>query len=448
MASATTALPPPVTRTGRRWLVLLLALTALSPWLYWTRVVVPFAKRDAPARLTSNFYPLWMGTRAALLEHRDPYSVQVTRDIQIGYYGVPNDPAHPRDEERFAYPAHLILLLVPFALLPFKWANGLFTLLLVIATVSSVIWWLQALLIRGNTRLSKLMYILAALGSWCITYNIVAQQISALIVAGLAYSAFCATRGRYWQAGLALSLTTIKPQLSLLFIVWLCSWSLIRRERRPLFFSFSGSTAVLLFVSELLLPGWPLRWISGLHAYLAYTHAKLPLQILTTDATGRGLTIALLLLTLIRLAVIELRMDNSRSFSFSLALVTAVTALVVPGWIWSTYNQAILLPAAIYICSCTHNLQFRQRFAFSILLVMIFWSHFAAFSIATASFISHSIAQSNLAVALPVLPFAIVGPAVTLYLHIFGARSATCCVCLPSVTGDTTRPCTLVSTIE
>ncbi len=64
------------------------------------------AAHDTPQGIFSDFYPRWLGARELLLHHRNPYSPEVTRDIQIGYYGRPLDPSRPgdpKDQMAFAY---------------------------------------------------------------------------------------------------------------------------------------------------------------------------------------------------------------------------------------------------------------------------------------------------------------------------------------------------------
>ncbi len=50
---------------------------------------------DSPRGSLSDLYPRWLGARELLLHHRDPYSPEVTREIQIGYYGRVLDPTRP-----------------------------------------------------------------------------------------------------------------------------------------------------------------------------------------------------------------------------------------------------------------------------------------------------------------------------------------------------------------
>ena len=125
-------------------------------WFYVQWVLVPYQKADAaahgrPRGNLSDLYPRWLGTRELLLHHRDPYSSEVTREIQIGYYGRPLDPGRiddprfnePKDQQGFAYPLHVIFLLAPTIGLPFPVVQTGFRWLLVILTLASVLLWLR-----------------------------------------------------------------------------------------------------------------------------------------------------------------------------------------------------------------------------------------------------------------------------------------------------------------
>jgi hypothetical protein len=71
-------------------------------WLYVDRVWIPQQISDSAAtgRLRGNLfdlYPRWLGARELLLHGRSPYSAEVTREIQAGYYGRPLDLSRPGD---------------------------------------------------------------------------------------------------------------------------------------------------------------------------------------------------------------------------------------------------------------------------------------------------------------------------------------------------------------
>ena len=120
-------------------------------WFYVERVLVPYQRADAeahdrPRGNLSDLYPRWLGARELLLHHRNPYSKEITREIQIGYYGRaldPGRPGDPKDQQGFAYPVYVVFLLAPTVGLPFGPVAIAFKWLLVIATVGSVLLWLR-----------------------------------------------------------------------------------------------------------------------------------------------------------------------------------------------------------------------------------------------------------------------------------------------------------------
>src|SRR5947199_9904932 len=122
-------------------------------WFYVQKVLIPHQEMYAavhrrPRGFLSDLYPRWLGARELLLHHRDPYTPDVTREIQIGYYGRPLDPTRPndpKDEQRFAYPVYVVFLLAPVAHMPFAPVRIAFAVLLAIVTAVSVFLWLYFL---------------------------------------------------------------------------------------------------------------------------------------------------------------------------------------------------------------------------------------------------------------------------------------------------------------
>ena len=101
-----------------KWLALCLSfLFGLGSWSYLYGVFLPFQKAHQPNGSTwenrSDIYPRWIGARELILHGRNPYSVEVTREIQIGYYGRAVDlrrAPFPSDEQRFIYPLFVVFL--------------------------------------------------------------------------------------------------------------------------------------------------------------------------------------------------------------------------------------------------------------------------------------------------------------------------------------------------
>ena len=115
-------------------------------WFYVQEILVPYQKADAaahgrPRGNLSDLYPRWLGARELLLHNRDPYSPEVTRDIQRGYYGRVLDPERaddPKDQQGFAYPVYVAFLLAPTIVVSFPVVQLGFRWLLVILTLLSV----------------------------------------------------------------------------------------------------------------------------------------------------------------------------------------------------------------------------------------------------------------------------------------------------------------------
>ncbi len=132
---------------------LLLALFfAASSWFYIQHIIIPHqiaeaAVHDHPRGNLSDLYPRWLGARELFLHHRDPYSLEVTREIQAGYYGRvldPMRPGDPKDQQAFAYPVYVVFLLEPTIHFPFASVQHVFYWLLWFITGGSVLLWLRA----------------------------------------------------------------------------------------------------------------------------------------------------------------------------------------------------------------------------------------------------------------------------------------------------------------
>ena len=131
-------------------------LVCAGMWLYVDRVLIAHQWADAavrgiPRENLSDLYPSWLASRELLLYHRDPYTREITREIQAGYYGRPIDPASPNDptnQQAFAYPVYVAFLLAPTIRLPFSEVQVIFRWLLAGLTALSVVLWLGVIGLR------------------------------------------------------------------------------------------------------------------------------------------------------------------------------------------------------------------------------------------------------------------------------------------------------------
>src|SRR5438094_7697485 len=97
-----------------RWWLIAALVAALGMWCFFDYIVIPAQEQDAAVhhRLRGNgsdLYPSWIAARELLRHGLDPYSTEVTAEIQKGMWGRPIHPGlpgEPTDESRFAYPVY------------------------------------------------------------------------------------------------------------------------------------------------------------------------------------------------------------------------------------------------------------------------------------------------------------------------------------------------------
>ena len=384
-------------------------LSAASMWFYVQWVLVPYQKADAaahgrPRGNLSDLYPRWLGTRELLLHHRDPYSSEVTREIQSGYYGRPLDPRRmddprfnePKDQQGFAYPLHVIFLLAPTIGLPFPVVQAGFRWLLVILTLASVLLWLRVLRWRPSAATTAII-ILLTLGSYAVVQGIKLQQLTLVVSALLAGCAAALVAGHFSLAGFLLALATIKPQLALPLAGWLTLWAVSDwRRRQSLIWSFALSMAIFLAASEYILPGWMREFRDAVAAYRQYTGgAGSLLDVLTTPWLGKILSAVAVLAVVVMGWKVRRASHDSEAFSTMLALVLAVTLVIVPSF--APYNQVLLLPAVFLITISWKELWSRgslTRVACGLGLLVVGWPWLASCGLMLASrFVSPSSLQ-------------------------------------------------------
>jgi hypothetical protein len=401
---------------------LLSLLLAGSMWFYVRRVLIPHQQADAlehdhPRGNLSDLYPRWLGARELLLHGRDPYSSDITREIQTGYYGRALDSSRagdPQDQQAFAYPAYVVFLLAPLVYLPFTLVRTFLYGVLILVTVASVVIWLRALRWSpSNAKVAALLLLIV--GSLPVIQGIELQQLTLLVAAMLATCALLLVNGNLGCAGILLAFATIKPQLVLPLAAWLVLWSVSEWRRRKAFvLGFSATVGILFAAGESVLPGWPTEFFHAVVAYRQYTHGASLLDYLTDARWGSILTAAVLLSTAIVCGRQRHESEQSPRFFLVLALVLAVTLLIIPTV--STYNQVLLLPAVLILTRDAHYSWSENRLACIVWILAaaaIFWPWAAALGLTIASFILPA-ARVQQAWAMPFytsigVPFAVLG---------------------------------------
>ncbi len=384
-------------------------LLAVSMWFYLENVMIRYqmadaAQRDIPRGNLSDLYPRWLGARELLLHHRDPYSPEITQEIQTGYYGRPLDPSRPndpKDQQGFAYPLYVVFLLAPTVSLRFPVVQIGFFWLLVVITTATVLVWLRTFEWHASWTTTTSL-VLLTLGSFQVLEGLKLEQLSLLVSGLIAGSVALVVTGHLFAAGIFVALATIKPQLVLPLAVWLLLWVLSDwRRRRGWVVAFGGAMAVLVAAAEVTLPGWMGQFRHAISAYRQYNDgAWSVLQVLISPRWGE-VTAVLVLLATARLAwKLRRAAPGSTAFYRMTALVLAVTVLVAPKT--SPYNQVLLLPAVLLLARDWRMVWDRGRLArFTLLLagLALFWPWVAALVLSILSLLSRTALVERLWIA-------------------------------------------------
>jgi len=333
-------------------------LLGLSMTYYYYGLLLPMRQKDfrlanAAAGNWSDLYPRWLGARELLLHGRNPYSPEMTRDIQRGFYGRPLDTSNrgePSDQESFAYPLYVVFLLAPSLSFSFPSVRLLFGIILFVITVASVFLWSRALRLRLNAS-STVLALLAAIASYPVLDGLHLQQLTLLVAALMAASMALLAGKRLFLAGVLLACATIKPQLVFLLLMGLIVWSLSRwRERKNLLAGFAATQAVLLGGAELLLPGWLGFWRQATQRYVGYVRPSMLGAILGArmGLVAAGAAVFLVVLLFWRFRQHE---PGSQQFNFLLVCALLIPTLLVPNAGGSKYNLVLLIPAVLWLFS-------------------------------------------------------------------------------------------------
>jgi Glycosyltransferase family 87 len=335
--------------------LVLAGLASASTWFYIDHVqraqqIADAAAHGTPRGNLSDLYPRWLGARELLLHRRNPYSAEITREIQRGYYGRPLDPARaedPKDQVGFVYPAYVVFLLAPTVNFPFGEVQIAFHWFLIVLTVASVLLWTRFL--RWKIPHGYLIVLAALTLGWLpVVQGIKVQQLSLLVAGLLAGCCVCLAGGWLLLAGGLLALATIKPQLAWPVVLWLLVWGFSHWQMRKRFLiGFAFVMVLLLGGAELILPGWLKMFVTAIGQYHRYTHNQSVLAWTFGPIAGRMIGFLCFLACALIVWRSRHAQATSREFAHASALVLALTIVIVP--MFMPYNQVLLLPAILVL---------------------------------------------------------------------------------------------------
>ncbi len=238
----------------------------------------------------------------------------------------------------FYYPAHLLVLMGPLALLPYPVAHLIWTFVIQIFLLAGL--WLIMRAEDWPDTIAKSAVLMAA----AVLYLPNLQhtfwgQFNTIGVLSLALCIQALHKGRYGLAGVWAIGLTLKPHTTVLALAFLLIWALFKRERWRFYLGFGLTGLGMWAVGELFEPGWVFELLGTLGAY-GTTRSVVdliwnPYQLVA---------IALCLLTLA--ASVRNRQASAQSPAFAGCLVMSlvVGAIAIP-----THGMVhlVVMPAAI-----------------------------------------------------------------------------------------------------
>lgn len=215
----------------------------------------------------SNLYPggndflaRWNGARYWLVQGISPYDQRVSRDTQLKIYGHVADPSKGEDKNHFVYPLPSMLFFGLFGLMDYPLARALWMTAIELSLIGLAIVGMR--LADWKVPLWKAtILILFSILWYHALRTIVIGQFAAINALLIALSLLLIKKKQDFIAGMVLSLSIAKPQMSFLIIPYVLFWSFSMR-RWELW--WGGD----IWVSD------PIRCIVGSHARLACPNAQ------------------------------------------------------------------------------------------------------------------------------------------------------------------------------
>ncbi len=304
----------------------------------------------------NDFLVFWQGANYWLVEGGSPYDEEVARRNQELTFGRPADFEAGEDGLAFAYPFPAMIFFGPFGLLPFNLARAIWTTFLEIGLVVLAI---VSIRIAG-WKPSLPTFVLLVLFSvfWYHGFrSVILGQVTvlgALLIAGGLLAIKVKSDA---LAGILLGLAIIKPQLVYLLIPFVIIWA-VHGRRVKMIAWLTGTIAVLIAGSLLLLPDWPLQWLQRVFAYAQYAIPVSPISYLAgiVPRYSQQVTFMISGLLLIYLLYewVQSMGKGDRWFQWTAGMTLAISILLY--FRSGTTNFLILFPS---LCIVFGTIQYR-----------------------------------------------------------------------------------------
>ncbi|PKN94476.1 MAG: hypothetical protein CVU44_05160 [Chloroflexi bacterium HGW-Chloroflexi-6] len=306
-----------------------------------------FAKKQPGG---TDFLYRWLPTQLVLFEnYKNPYSPAAEYQVELVHHGHP----HQDDETPgiFAYPYYTMAVFLPFAFIKdFLLARAAWMTAMEVAHIGVI--WLTLQMAKFKPKKSVIFtLIIFALFSADFSQALIDGNPSSLATFFAFLSLFFISRKADKAAGICLALSTIKPQLVILFfpLIWFWAFS---RQRWTILYSSFFVMLVLFSASFFLLPNWFSEFIKDLTTYTNVASPSTPRAILNywmaaslANYIAWGLTV-LSILIILRTVLFSIGKDFS-ALLWSACLI--FTVMPITGITSAKSNYIAMLPGVILL---------------------------------------------------------------------------------------------------
>ncbi|MCS7247046.1 MAG: DUF2029 domain-containing protein [Anaerolineales bacterium] len=247
--------------------------------LYWINLVY---SRQQPGG--NDFLARWMGARYWLIEGISPYDEQVSLATQIAIYGRPADRTKGEDIAHFVYPLPVMIFIAPFAFFEYTVARALWMTFLELCVIGLAFLSFRLSAWQPSPLKLGLFVLVFTLGYYSVRAIILGQYavVNALLIL---FSLLAIRRKSDFVAGFLIALSLCKPQMVFLFVPFVLIWAWSQR-RWDIFGGFFGGGGLILAISLMFLPDWPIQMLRQVMDYPAYTRESSPISILASLTPG------------------------------------------------------------------------------------------------------------------------------------------------------------------
>jgi hypothetical protein len=292
--------------------------------------------RDPAARYRSDIYLRWYALEKLFSEDRNLYDPRTGEEVIGSVWG----DRGVVEVTNFYYPAHVIILIGPLALLPYSAAHVIWTISGQVFYLVAV-WYAMRLVGWPPSINQKTAFIVAAALFLPQLQHTIWGQFNTIAVLSLVLAYSALRKGRFGLAGILTLGLTFKPHVTLLTLAFLFIWALFKRERWRFFAGFGLAALLTWAVAEFFQPGWVPDFWRSIGEYISTRSV--------VDAVWNPhqfVAVTLCLVVLVLLLRNRLASASSSGFAGCIVLSLAAWFLVVPV---IGMMHVVILPVAVVL---------------------------------------------------------------------------------------------------